>query len=113
MRYRFMLLVIAISLALCTGRFAGQQVWAGDRESEHEARDEDRARQALERGEILPLDQVIARLRDAVPGEVSGVELEKENGIWVYEFKVISAAGRMNEVRIDAKTGKLTGKAGE
>ena len=40
------------------------------------------------------------------------IELEKEDGIWVYEFKVISPQGRMIEVHVDAKTGKLVDKKG-
>jgi len=78
----------------------------------HVEHDEDQARHALEMGEIVPLDRVIAGLSDTVPGEVSAVELERENGTWIYELKVISPDGRMLDVRIDAKTGKLIGKAG-
>ena len=112
MRYRFILLT-AIALALSEGqasRLAAQDnahVTAGD------ARDEDRALHAVQKGEILPLGRVIASLHDAIPGEISGVELENENGRWIYEFKVISAEGRMLEVRVNAKTGQVIGKAGQ
>ncbi len=74
--------------------------------------DEDEARHALENGEVLPLERVLAGLGSAVPGEVSGLELEKENGIWIYEFKIISPDGQMLKVRVDAKTGQPIGKAG-
>ena len=77
------------------------------------AHDEERARRALENGEILPLDRVIAPLNDRVSGEISGVELEKEKGTWIYEFKIISPAGEMQTVRINAMTGNLIGKAGK
>jgi uncharacterized membrane protein YkoI len=70
---------------------------------EIEAHDEDRARDAVEKGEILPLKRVVARLKRAVQGEISGVELEREGPRWMYEFKVIAQSGRMVEVRIDAK----------
>lgn len=80
--------------------------------SGHEVHDEDEARRALENGEIVPLERVMATLHDAVPGEVSGLELEKENGIWIYEFKIISPDGQMLKVRVDAKTGQPIGKAG-
>jgi uncharacterized membrane protein YkoI len=82
-------------------------------EEEHEMTDEDRALNARERGEVLPLEQVMARLDGHIPGEISGIELEKENGIWVYEFKVISPQGQMLEVHIDAKTGKLVDRKGD
>jgi uncharacterized membrane protein YkoI len=105
MRYRS-LFSAAILIALCAVYPSG--LGALSRE-EH---DEDRARAAVQRGEILPLEQVLAGLKGAVAGEISRVELEKEHGIWVYEFKIISPGGRMLEVFVDAKTGKLIEKKG-
>jgi uncharacterized membrane protein YkoI len=75
--------------------------------------DEDQARHALASGEVLPLDRVEAWLREAAPGEVVDLELEREDGIWVYEFKIISPDGRMLKARVNAKTGQLIGKKGE
>ena len=89
-------------------RAAGRQPWP----PAHEVHDEDEARHALESGEVLPLERVLAGLGGTVPGEVSGLELEKENGIWIYEFKIISPDGRMLKVRVDAKTGQPISKAG-
>lgn len=66
--------------------------------------DQDRARAALERGEIRPLDEVLAALKAARPGEVLKVELKRDDGIWQYEFKVLTPDGRRREVEIDAKT---------
>jgi uncharacterized membrane protein YkoI len=119
----------AISLVL----FAGQPSWritacsahdapkSAHEAAKHEEHDEDRAREAVEKGEVLPLDHAVARLKETIPGEIARIELEKENGIWVYEFKVISPEGMMVEVHIDAKTGQLidakteppAGKAGD
>ncbi len=113
MRYRSMLLLTVFSLALSAGWFSWREARGSSHEIERKERDEDRARHALEKGEILPLDRVIARLHDAVPGEISRVELENEHGIWVYEFKVISPVGRMVEVRMNAKTGEMIGKPEE
>ncbi len=109
MRYRFYLLLTVIAFVLCDGGLRIKLAFA----HEHEEREEDRARGALERGEILPLDQIIGRLREANSGEIAGVELEKEGGIWIYEFKIISPAGRMVKVRMDAKTGKQIEKKAE
>ena len=78
-----------------------------------EITDGDKARAALERGEVIPLEQVLASLEGRVDGEISSIELEKEHGAWVYEFKVISPRGRMMEVHVDAKTGGLIEKKGE
>jgi uncharacterized membrane protein YkoI len=73
----------------------------------HEEHDEDQARRALEAGEVLPLDNILTALGQALAGEISAVELEREHGIWIYEFKIISPEGRMKTVRVDAKTAKL------
>jgi uncharacterized membrane protein YkoI len=109
MRYRS-ISSAAILIALCAVYPSGLR--ALSREVEHDEHDEDRARAAVQRGEILPLEQVLAALKRGVTGEISRVELEKEGGIWVYEFKVISPRGRMIEVSVDAKTGKLIEKKG-
>lgn len=67
----------------------------------------DRARRAVDRGETLPIAELLERLRMRVPGEVVGVEFENEDGIWVYEFKVIDGRGRLLEVYVDARTGEV------
>ncbi len=67
----------------------------------------DRARRALKRGEILPMAQLLERLHDKVPGEVVGVEFEREHGRWVYEFKLIDGEGRLLEIYVDARTGEV------
>ena len=67
----------------------------------------DRARRALDRGETLPMAELLERLKTRVPGEVVGVEFEREDGKWVYEFKVIDSRGRLLEVYVDAQTGEV------
>ena len=42
-----------------------------------------------------------------LPGEVAGVEIERERGRWLYEFRVVDAKGRLYEVYIDAGTGEI------
>ena len=66
-------------------------------------RDHDRARGAVERGDILPLETILAAIRPSIKGEIVGVDLEKEDGRWIYEFKVIDRRGRMLEIQADAK----------
>ncbi|MCP4896569.1 MAG: peptidase [bacterium] len=67
----------------------------------------DRARRAVDRGEILPMAKLLERLKTQVRGEVVGVEFEREYGRWVYEFKIIDTKGRLLEVYIDARTGTV------
>lgn len=67
----------------------------------------DRARRAVSRGEILPMDEVLRRLRDHVDGELVGVELEREGERWLYEFKLVDTTGRVREVYVDAENGDI------
>ncbi len=69
-----------------------------------EASEQDQAREALERGEIRPLDQVLDAARKELPGDVVKVELERDDGRWIYEIKILTAAGDRREVEVDAST---------
>jgi uncharacterized membrane protein YkoI len=70
-------------------------------------RDQDVARQAVERGEIKALADIMAGVREKLPGEVVGVEIERKDGRWFYEFRVSGTKGRLFEVYIDARTGAI------
>lgn len=69
--------------------------------------DHDRARRAVERGEALPLQEVLARVGEDLPGRVVEIEIEREDGRWIYEIKVIDAAGRLREIHVDARTARI------
>lgn len=64
--------------------------------------DHERARQALERGEVLPLRAILDKVARDYPGEVVEVELEREHGTWIYEIELIDADGRLVKLEIDA-----------
>ncbi|HRP95248.1 MAG TPA: PepSY domain-containing protein [Rhodocyclaceae bacterium] len=74
--------------------------------------DHDRARQALERGEIMSLRAVLDRVEAEYPGEIIEVELEREEGQWRYEVKLLRAGGAMIELDIDAHDGTVLGMKG-
>ena len=67
----------------------------------------DVARRLLEEGRIRPLEEIIVGVKAAVPGELIEVELELEDGIYVYDVKILGANGRVREVEADAKSGKI------
>jgi uncharacterized membrane protein YkoI len=69
--------------------------------------DQDMVRQAVERGEIKALADILAAIRDRLPGEVAGVEIERKAGRWLYEFRVVGGKGRLFEVYVDAHTGEI------
>jgi uncharacterized membrane protein YkoI len=70
-------------------------------------RDHERARAALAAGEIRPLAELLADVERRYVGRVVETELEREDGRWVYEFKLLPPSGRVVELRLDAATGAL------
>lgn len=75
--------------------------------------DHDLARQALERGEVMPLEAVLAEVRRSVSGELVGIELEHEQGAWRYEIKIILPGGGLTELKVDARTGRIVRTKGK
>jgi uncharacterized membrane protein YkoI len=71
------------------------------------ARDHDDARHAVERGDIRPLAEILATVRDKLPGEIVRVEIEQRGGHWRYEFRTVDAQGRLFDVFVDARTGDV------
>jgi uncharacterized membrane protein YkoI len=64
-------------------------------------------RRAVEAGEIKSLADILAAVRGKLPGEVAGVEIEREHGRWLYEFRVVDDKGRLYEVYVDARSGEI------
>ena len=77
-----------------------------DEQHDHR-RDHDRARRALEAGEILPLKTVLETLARETPGQVMEVELERKGERWVYEIKLLRAGGSLVKLRVDARDGTI------
>ncbi|GEC58362.1 putative membrane protein YkoI [Bradyrhizobium japonicum] len=67
----------------------------------------DAVRRAVEAGEVLPLSQILERVRGKVPGDITGIEINREEGRWLYEFRVIDRGGRVLEVHVDARSGNI------
>lgn len=65
------------------------------------------ARAAMLRGEILPLDKILAIVRKTVPGEIIEIELDLEYGVLIYEMDILSPDGRLFELEVSAATGKI------
>ncbi|KEO51271.1 hypothetical protein TP2_12820 [Thioclava pacifica DSM 10166] len=77
------------------------------------ASDHDRARSAVERNEILPLNRILATLRERQRGRVIKVDLEQQAGHYIYALKLITPEGRLLELEVDAATGLPIAKAGK
>ena len=69
--------------------------------------DHERARRAVEAGEVLPLRVLLEQVERTYPGQVLEVELEREDGRWVYELKLLRGGGEMLELELDARDGTL------
>ncbi|WJH40536.1 PepSY domain-containing protein [Aliirhizobium terrae] len=67
----------------------------------------DRLRDAVNRGEVMPLSKLQDEVRRAFPGEIIKVELDEDDDRFIYEFKVLKANGRLVEIEMDAKDGRV------
>ncbi len=65
------------------------------------------AQEAVAKGQILPLAEVLARVQAIQPGRVVEVELEQDEGVMVYEVELVTPDGRLIEMDLDAATGAL------
>jgi uncharacterized membrane protein YkoI len=70
-------------------------------------RDEDVARQALQRGEVLPIARILQLAAQHQPGDVIEVQLDERRGRLEYQLKVLAPSGRVVELALDARTGAL------
>lgn len=70
----------------------------------HANADHDRARAAAQAGQIQPLQTVLATVSKTYPGNILDVELEQENGQWVYEIKLLQADGHLRKLLVNART---------
>jgi uncharacterized membrane protein YkoI len=69
--------------------------------------DHDRARDAVRSGEALPLNEILSRIRPRLGGEIVHVKFERENGRYVYEFRVVGSDGRLRRVHVDATNANI------
>ncbi|MGD2118879.1 MAG: PepSY domain-containing protein [Chromatiales bacterium] len=65
------------------------------------------AREAVRRGEALPLPEVRKHLQKVAPGKIVATHYEYEFDRWVYEFKIVDPQGQLRKVHIDARSGEL------
>lgn len=75
--------------------------WAGDR------LDHDEVKQLRETGQILPMGEVMAGAQSVQPGQLVEAELEREDGVYLYEIKILAADGSVHELYLDASTAEV------
>jgi uncharacterized membrane protein YkoI len=69
--------------------------------------DHERARAAVQAGQVLPLPILLERLQRTHPGQVLELELDRENGRWVYELRLLQANGHLLKLEVDAGTAQV------
>ena len=74
-------------------------------------KDHERARQAVQAGQVMPLPALLDKLALTHPGQVLEVELERERKegveVWVYEIKLLQPDGQLIKLELDAKTAEV------
>ena len=95
------LIALALSLALAPAALADGE------------RDHDRARAALRAGEVLPLAIILERVAQQNPGQVLEVELERDDGRWIYELKLLQHSGTLVKLKVDARDGMVLRRKGK
>jgi hypothetical protein len=71
-------------------------------------RDQDAARAARERGDILPLAFILRAARNAVGGRALDAVLTRSSGTYQYRVKMLTSGGRYQLVWVNGRTGAVT-----
>lgn len=91
-----------LGLAIALAGMAGAPAAAESDTVSHE-----QARRLVEAGTIRPLQEIVEMLRIKVPGQHLETELEYDDDGLVYDFKILRPGGRIQEVEVDAASGKI------
>ena len=95
-RPRLTAITVAVGLLTVTGG-----ALAGDR------LDHDEIKQLREAAQILPMGEVMASAQAVQPGQLVEAELEREDGAYLYEIKILAADGTVHNLELDAATGEV------
>src|SRR3546814_1372103 len=115
MRFKHTLTLLAIA-ALPLGYAAAPSIAqgfekkheSGSTKAERKRAEQDAIRQAVQRGELLPLPRVLAIAQAKVSGEVVKIALEYESWGIKYEVKILTPSGDRKSTRLNARDRKST-----
>ena len=77
---------------------------AGDDDNDH-----DNARDAVRKGSVVSLSRALVLLKKAEPGRVIQVKLVELHSGFEYRFKVVTGAGKVKTIKMNAATGRIAG----
>ena len=69
--------------------------------------DQDQARAARARHDVLPLERILAIVERHCEGHVIDTELERDDGRLRYELELLLPDGRVIEIELDAHSGEF------
>lgn len=69
--------------------------------------DQDEALRLVEQGELRPLQDILADALTRYPGRALEIELELEDGDYIYEIELVTKGGQLMELEYDARTGLI------
>ncbi|MEJ2393408.1 MAG: PepSY domain-containing protein [Candidatus Thiodiazotropha sp.] len=65
------------------------------------------ARRLVSEGRILPLEQILAGIRQFRPGQILEVEFDEKHHQMIYEIEMLDVKGTVWELKVDAVTGEI------
>ena len=85
--------------------------------------DHEQARQAVQRGQVMPLHDILAEVEHGYRGQVLNIEFERETGHegvhesgrapagerFVYKIRLLQMDGRIVKLKVDAANGQVLG----
>jgi uncharacterized membrane protein YkoI len=69
--------------------------------------DHARAKAAREAGEVVPLETILDRVQAEFLGSPVEIELEDDDGPWVYKVKLLTPGGAIVKLEYDGRDGRL------
>ena len=72
--------------------------------------DHEQIRRLKENGRIRSLESVLEEIRRDYPGRIIEIELDDDDGRYIYEIELVDERGIVWDLEIDARTGKLLKK---
>ncbi|KPF45593.1 hypothetical protein IP76_08130 [Rhizobium sp. AAP43] len=76
-------------------------------EDEHREPEHDILRDGVASGRIKSLADLRRIVLSRVDGDIVSARIEQEHGLELYEFRVLRRDGRLVEVEVDARSGKI------
>lgn len=96
-----------LSMLAAAGLSAAVLMSTGTASADSDRLRQGEVRQLREAGKILPMETILERARSAQPGQIVEVELEREDGRYVYEVKLIDNDDRVHKLELDAASGDV------